>query len=452
MRGLVFLLAMGGLLPMAAVAPMVGVITYYWISFMSPQMEVWGIAAAPPWALLSVLATLVGCLVAREPKRLPANGMVVLIILFLILTSVSSLFALGPPDRVLDAWTQEVKTLLFLLVLAALLSDRHRIHALVWVMVISLGFYGVAGGLFAIATGGHARVWGPPNTIIGDNNQLAAALLIVLPLMNYLRLQSAHRIVRNGLAFAMLLVLLSVLASYSRGALVGLAAVGLFFWWNSRHRLLTGAIMALVLAIGLSFMPADWTDRMMTIDQYHQDASAEERLTVWREAFGIALARPFTGGGYKSTATPQVLHQFYPDAQQRAVHSIWFEVLSENGFPAFFVWLGMLLLGFVNVRRVRRLARRDPALAWADDLARMTHVSLIAFVSAGTFLSMGYYDLVFALLVALTATRDILRRAAVAEPAVAHPSSVPLLGGRARILRSARPGAVPAWRQRRIVR
>ena len=453
MRGLVFLLAMAGLLPMAAVAPMVGVIAYYWISFMSPQMEVWGIAAAPPWALLSVLATLIGCVVAREPKRLPANGMVVLVILFLILTSVSSLFALGPPELVLPAWTQEIKVLLFLLALASLLESRHRLHALIWVMVISLGFYGVAGGLFAIATGGHARVWGPPDSIIGDNNQLAAALLIVLPLMNYLRLQSAHRIVRNGLTVAMLLVLLSVLASYSRGALVGLAAMGLFFWWNSRHRLLTGAIMALALAVGLSFMPADWKDRMMTIDHYHQDASAENRLTVWGEAFGIALARPFTGGGYDSTKTAQVLHRFYPNAILRAAHSIWFEVLSENGFPAFFVWLGMLLLGFVNVRRVRRLARGDPALAWADDLARMTQVSLIAFVSAGTFLSIGYYDLFFALLIALAATRDVLRRAAAAaEPVVAHPSSVSLPGGRTRIVRPVRPGAIPAWRLRRIVR
>jgi putative inorganic carbon (hco3(-)) transporter len=434
MRGLVFLLAMGGLLPMAAVAPMVGVITYYWISFMSPQMELWGIAAAPPWALLSVLATLIGCLVAREPKRLPANAMVVLVILFLILTSISSLFALGPPDRVLQAWTQEIKVLLFLLVLAALLESRLRLHALIWVMVISLGFYGVVGGLFAIVTGGHDRVWGPPDSIIGDNNQLAVALLIVLPLMNYLRLHSAHGIVRKGLAIAMLLTFLSVLASYSRGALIGLAAMGLFLWWNSRHRLLTGAIMALVLAVGLSFMPADWTDRMMTIDHYQHDPSAEARLTVWGEAFGIALARPFTGGGYKSTVTPQVLHQFYPDAKIKAVHSIWFEVLSENGFPAFFVWLAMMLLGFLNVRRVRRLARGDPALAWAGDFARMAEVSLIAYLSAGSFLSMGYYDLTFALLVALAATRDILRRAASAQPASARPSSVPLPGPRARIV------------------
>ncbi len=450
MRGLIFLLAMGGLLPMAAIAPMAGVIAYYWISFMSPQMELWGIAAAPPWALLSVLATLVGCIVAREPKRLPANGMVLLVILFLILTSISSLFALGRPDRVLQAWTQEMKTLVFLLVLASLLSSRHRLHALIWVMVISLGFYGVVGGLFAIVTGGHDRIWGPPDSIIGDNNQLAVALLIVLPLMNYLRLHSAHAVVRKGLALAMLLTFLSVLASYSRGALLGLAVIGLFLWWHSRHRLFTGPLMVLLLALGLAFMPAGWKDRMMTIDHYSQDQSAEARLTVWGQAIGIALARPLTGAGYESTKTPQVLHQFYPNALARAVHSIWFEVLSENGFPAFFVWVGMLVLGFVNVRRIRRLARGDPTLAWAEDFARMAEVSLIAFVSAGSFLSMGYYDLTFALLVALAATRDLLRRASAT--AASHPWPVQRSGWRPRIVRPAQAGAIPSWRLRRIAR
>lgn len=453
MRGLIFLLGMGGLLPMAIAAPMVGLIAYCWVSFMSPQMLVWGIAASPPWALLSVLATLLGCFVAREPKRMPRNAMVWLVILFAILTSISSFAALGPADRVFEAWMRVVKTLFFLLVLAALLVNRRRIHALVWVIVISLGFYGVVGGLFAIMTGGNFRVWGPPDSIIGDNNQLATALLIALPLMNYLRLQSAHSVIRKGLVAAMVLTLIAVLASYSRGALVGLVGVALLLWWNGHHRLLTGLVMGVVLAIGLAAMPADWTERMTTIVHYQHDASAESRLTIWREAIGIAMARPLTGGGYKSTATPEVLHQFYPNATKLAVHSVWLEVLSENGFPAFFVWLAMLLLGFVNIRRIRRLARGDPARAWAEDLARMVQVSLVAYAIAGTFLSMGYYDVYFALLVALAATRDLLAQApAVARVGAAPKALLPALARRAQAVRPVRAGAIPAWRLRRLGR
>lgn len=459
MRGLILLLAMGGLLPMALATPMVGVLAYYWISFMSPQTEVWGIAAIPPWALLSGLATLVGCFVAREPKHWPKNGMIVPVILFLILTTISTAMALGPSSIVMHNWSQVAKTFVFLLVLAALLTERHRIHALVWVMVISLGFYGVTGGLFAIATGGKYRIFGAPDSIIGDNNQLAVALLMVLPLMNYLRLQSAHSLVRKGLIAAMLLTLIAIVASYSRGAFLGLAAVSVFFWWNSRHKLVMAVVMVVALAGVVSFMPADWVTRMDSISHYKKDASAEDRLIVWGQALGIALARPLTGGGYKSTTTASVLHKFYPHADIRAVHDVWLEVLSENGFPAFFVWLAMLLLGFLNIRRIRRLARGDPTLAWASDFAHMSQVTLIAFATAGSFLSMGYYDLYFALLVALAATKELVVRAAkTAEvstpvrpalgiapvPAVVRTGAVPKW--------AAQPNAVPRWRMKRLSR
>ena len=457
MRGLVLLLGMGGLLPMAIATPMVGVIAYYWISLMSPQMEVWGIAAVPPWALLSALATLLGCLVAREPKRLPRNAMIWLVILFLILTTISSLFALGPRELVLRQWSEVAKELVFVLVLAGLLTERHRIHALLWIMVISLGFYGVAGGLFAIVTGGRFHVFGPPDSIIGDNNMLAVALLMTLPLMNYLRLQSAHSVIRKGLMAAMVLTLFSIFASYSRGAFLGLAAVTVVFWWRSRHKLVTAVVMAVALFGAFTFMPASWTARMDTIVHYKQDASAQERLTVWHEALGIAHARPFTGGGYHSTSIASVLHQFYPGARPLAVHDIWLEVLSENGFPAFFVWLGMLLLGFLNIRRIRRLARGDPTLAWAEDLARMSQVTLIAFVTAGSFLSMGYYDFTWALLVTLAATREIIARAPKAVSAESDvrtpaPTFSPAFALSSRPASGPRPGAIPAWRLRRLSR
>lgn len=448
MRGLVFFLGMAGLLPAAVAAPMVGVIAYYWISFMSPQMEVWGFAAAPPWALLSVVATLLGCVIAREPKRWPRNGMIPLLILFLVLTTVATYFALGPQDRVIKAWSDVAKTIIFLLVLALLLSKRERIHALIWIMVLSLGFYGVVGGLFALVTGGQFRIFGPPDSIIGDNNQLAAALLVTLPLMNYLRLQSRHHLVRVGLAVAMGLTLLSILASYSRGAFLGLAVVSLFFWWNSKHKIAIGLAMVIVIGAGLAFMPASWTERMHSITDYKSDASAEDRLTVWHEAIGIAVARPLTGGGYKSTATAQVIHHFYPHARPLAVHSIWFEVLSENGFPAFAVWLSMMALGFINIRRIRKLARGDPATAWADDLGRMAKVSLIAFVTAGSFLSLGYYDLYLALLVALGATRDVVAYERVHMPSVAK-TRVQVAG---RIAQARSTMSPLSWRMRRVNR
>jgi len=422
---------------MAIRRPMVGVIAFEWISFMNPQQDAWGGTLADlPWAMLAAVATIIGCLISGESRRVSIDGMTILIVMFLSLISLSSVAALGPPDIVNPLYWLVFKSFAFLLVIGLLLSDQKRINALVWVMVISLGYYGVKGGIFTILTAGKNHVYGSDNSMIGDNNQLAVALLMTLPLMNYLRVSSAHRIVRFGVAVAMLLTFFSVLGSYSRGAFLALAAVAVLLWWNSRSKLLIGAALVVVLYVGINFMPQNWVQRMDTISTYQEDNSAQDRLIIWHEALSLALARPLTGAGFASTQTPSVLHQFFPSAHVRAVHSIWLQVLSDNGFPAFFVWVGMQILGFVNIRRIRRLARGHTAARWADDLARMAEVSMVAFLVGGSFLSLGYYDYDFAVLITLSATRRILE------------SEVREASGGAFDPSATKHGSI--WRQRRV--
>ena len=426
MRNLLLIAAMAGvLLPMSAARPFVGVLVWSWVSFMNPHRMIWGLAGDLPWAVMIFAATVIGCVVAREPKQFRLNSMNILIILFMVMISLTSLAALAPADMVDAKWATVMKTFLFLLITMALLTDRVRIHALIWVMVISVGFFGVRGGGFALMTGGAYKVFGPPDTMITDNNHLAAALLVTLPLMNYLRLQSRHRTVRIGLIGAMLLSLFAVLGSYSRGALIGLAAVSLFLWWHSSHKVASGLVFGVAIAAAISFMPQGWTDRMSTINASQQDESAEGRLMIWRASTKMALARPLTGAGFMGPYRQDIVSQFDPGVHARAVHSIYFEIIGEHGFPTFFIWLGMTLVGILNTARIMRIARKVPELEWCRDLARMSQVSIIAYLVAGAFLSLCYWDFYFTLLVALAATQQIaaeaLRQMAPARRGVAPP-------------------------------
>ena len=47
-------------------------------------------------------------------------------------------------------------------------------------------------------------------------------------------------------------------------------------------------------------------------------------------------------------------------------------------------------------------------MRWADDFAQMAEVAMVAFLVGGSFLSLGYYDYEFAILIAVAATRSIL--------------------------------------------
>jgi putative inorganic carbon (HCO3(-)) transporter len=393
------------LLPIIFVRPFVGVLLWSWVSFMNPHRLVYGgIAMAVPWAMLIFIATLVGCLLAREPKRFPVNTMTVLIAIFLVLINVTTVFALGPWDGVVHKWDGVFKVFLFLLVTAALLTNRRRIHALIWIMVLSMAFFGIKGGAFTLLGGGDNKVYGPESSIIRDNNHLATALLVSLPLMNLLRMESRHAIIRYGFVATMAITLFAVVGSYSRGALLALGAVTVYFWLKSSSKLITGSLMVVALIGAITFMPSNWMDRMNTIQEYQQDSSAKTRLEVWHTAWLMATSRPLVGGGFYATYTQPVVDRFNPGAGARAVHSIWFEVLGEHGFPTFFVWLGIIATGAVYARRIVKQASGVPGLEWCVNLAKMAQVSMIAYLTGGSFLSLCYWDYFFTILIAVGAT------------------------------------------------
>src|SRR3984957_1425587 len=403
MRSLALFCELIMLLPIAVVQPFVGVLLWCWVSFMNPHRLVYGgIALTIPWAACIFVATMIGCVVAREPKRFPVNAVTVLIIMFLVLISISSLFAMAPASTVYPKWDLTFKSFLFLLVTASLLTTRDRVHALIWIMVLSLAFFGIKGGAFTIIGGGVNKVYGPSNSMIADNNHLAAALLVGLPLMNYLRLESKHAIIRIGLALTMVLTLFSVVGSYSRGALLALGVMSFFLWLKTRNKLLSGIVIVVLLAVVIAFMPETWVARMHSIQDYEQDGSAVGRLNIWYASWVMAKSR-FFGSGFFGPYTQSVVDHFVSGVPARAVHSIWFEVLGEHGFLTFFVWAGIIVAGAVYARRIVKIAKDMPGLEWAVTFAKMAQVSTVAYCVGGSFLSLCYWDYYFTIVVTIAA-------------------------------------------------
>lgn len=453
MRDAAFALAMLALLGLALARPFVGILLWSWISFMNPHRLVWGMAGEQPWAMAVFGVTLLGCVLAGEVRRPAWNGVTVLLLALMLAFTATSLVALGDPADVWAKWDRTIKVLLGLLVTATMLTDRRRLQALIWVMVLSIGYFGVRGGIFALLTGGNYRVWGPEQTMIADNNHLAAAMLVTLPLMNFLRLHSAHAVVRLGLAVAMGLTLLATVASYSRGALLGLIAVTFVLWLRSSRKLASAGVLAVSLTGAIAFMPDAWMARMNTIGMPSQDESASERLVLWGISLDLALDRPLVGAGFAGPYTRAVVDRVAPGGPARAVHSIWFEALGEHGFPTFFLWVGLSVAGFVSATRLMSIARNRPDLRWAEDLGRMGQVAIVAYLVSGTFLSLSYWDFYWTLLLVL-ATAHGLARQALAEKELHHGHAVlPGHAGRHRLAgvvgRLSRPDRVVALRDAR---
>lgn len=432
MRDIALALFIFGMLPYILVRPYVGLLVWSWLGYMNPHRLCYGFAVTFPWVQLVAAVTLLSLLLSKERKRIPWSTTSVLLVTFLLWTGLTTFFAVVPASA-WDQWQRFAKVLVMVFVTLVLVNSRERMHALVWMIAVSLGYYGFRGGIFTILGGGASHVFGPPASFIADNNALALALCMTLPLMRYLQLHSVRKFVRIGLTAGMLLTGIAVLGTYSRGGLVALVIVCGALFLKSRGRL---AVVLIAVAVGFTayhFMPPQWTQRMGTLHDAQQTDSGETRIQSYKFAVNVALHRPLLGGGFNVYQSNSMWQRYGPEgATPRAIHSIYFRVLGEQGFPGLILFLALLFVSWRTCSQVRKRTREIPEERWAFDLASMLQVSLVAFMVAGTFLPMSYFDLAYqimalcALLIGhctqeLSLSHSIKTRSrAIPTPAVAH--------------------------------
>lgn len=413
MRDIVVAAIVFGSALVALKRPYVGVLVWAWISFMNPHRLTYGFAYDFPFAAVIAGATLIGLVFVREPKRLPMNSLVGVWILFSLWLCVSMLFALYP-ELAMEKWSRTMKIMLISFVTVMLMARQERLHWLVWITVLSLGFYGVKGGIFTLTnfTGGRQLVYGPEGSFIEENNALALALIMTLPLMRYLQVISENVWVKRGLLGAMLLTVISIVGSHSRGAFLAGIAMALYLWAKSENRVRIGVSLVLIVGLLAVVVPSNWVERMETIRTYDQDASALGRINAWWTAFHLSNARPLVGGGFNVLQRSETFARYAPDPSDvHDAHSIYFEVLGEQGYVGLLLFLTLGFLALRSGARIIRKTRDHPDLRWANRLAAMLQVSLIGYATGGAFLGLAYFDLYYHLVAMLLITQVLVSQA-----------------------------------------
>jgi probable O-glycosylation ligase (exosortase A-associated) len=405
MRALIVLAAFGSLLVLALVHPQVGLYAWGWLTLMQPHQEAWGLQGFR-LNLIVGLVTIVFWGLSREPKKLPPGPTTVLILAFTMWMVVVQIASLRPSYS-WDYFDQFIRVMIFVTLCLIMLNTKARLHAMIWILCISIGYYTVAGGIFTIFTGGAYHVFGPMNTMISDNNHLGAAAVFIIPLLNYLRIHTELRWIRISLILGIALTIFCVLGTQSRGAFIALALVAVLFWWRSRNRVML-AVVLVPLAFGaLSFMPESWFARMQTIEEAGQDASFQGRVDAWVIATKIALNNPLTGAGFRVPYLQEVADAYLSEPRQaRAAHSIYFEILGSMGFVGLALFVSIIAIAFRNASWIRGYTKNMAGLGWAYDLASMAQVSLMGFCVAGASMSIEFWEGGWLIMVILASLRS----------------------------------------------
>lgn len=404
-------------LPVALLFPHLGVLIYYWISYMAPQQLLW-VTASLPWAKLVFGAILLAAPFVRIKQKLPLNFVTISLIVFFLWCTLTTPFAIYK-DAAFTLWFDFAKVVAMCLLTMILMATRERLQALIWVIVISLGFYTVKGGVFVLVTAGNYHVLGPPNSPFTETNGFARAALMLAPLMYFLSLHSAHRYVRVGLRVAVVLTLLALMGTGSRGGFLGLAAALFVFFLYSRRKakLVLGGIVMLALLVAV--LPKQrlegWTERMSTIDNFEHVTTAQQRFKAWHYAMDMAADHPILGGGFGSfNGNVGILAN--PEEALNA-HSNYFQVLGDQGYVGLMLYL---LLGFATLlaqRRIYRAARGRPDLYWARDLAILLQIDATGYFVGGLTVNHPYIELYYSLIAITVICGALVRRALAAPPA-----------------------------------
>jgi O-antigen ligase len=395
--------------------------------------------------MLALGGGLLTLLIRRDLLHFPLRGQLMLVVL--------GLMALGTPFATNRYWafiqTRDFALFLFgaLVPLMSFVNTYARLRRLVTVLIaihIPLAIYGITHDGIGIGS------------FLGDENDFCLALNIIIPyaFFSLYFVRGGHK--RAFLLLTSGLLLVAIVSTSSRGGFVGLLAVGIYCWLASHRKMVSMFVIALIAVPILAMTPAGyWTEIGTISTATENDDTGAKRLYYWNIAWEIFKDHPVVGVGptnYRWTA-PQYESAGREAMGQhiwgRAVHSLFYTLLSELGVVGTLLVVALLVLNFRENRRVRRAyallsqarapSERLQKLYVLSMLTRANDAALVAYLVTGAFLSVLYYPhlwLQVSIGIVLTRTANALMAEPDAE--AEDPARAPAPRAYSAVLRPAR--------------
>jgi O-antigen ligase len=183
-----------------------------------------------------------------------------------------------------------------------------------------------------------------------------------------------------------------MLATFSRGALVGIGA--LLVWGIVTRRIplwvVTGGVVSALVVVALAFtLWKPLIDVALHQKSHVANSNTESREVFWGAAIKLSERRPLTGvgpGRFPTEATPLLSNNVGGALEHPVTHNTYLQILSEEGLPALLLFLAYLIGAWVLLRKVGQQATLDVD----RDLQRLVtalQASLVIAVVSAFFLS-----------------------------------------------------------------
>lgn len=369
---------------------------YLWIAYFRPESWAW----SDIFVTLNLSYFAGAYLVLRvvmSGTALRITGRSALLFLYLGWALLSTTQGLNV-DYSFGYWWEFAKAVIVTYLLTCVITTAADLRLVMLVITASLGFEAVKQGWAQLILNP-----GAPNVnripFLGDNNLVAVGMSMLLPMVAALGATATQKWQRRAFQFVSIGVLYRAISTYSRGGLLALGAVGGMHFWRSPYKLRTLAAVVLALAVIVPVLPQEYWDRMSTITAApdERDASQIGRLHFWQVALVMAEDHPVLGIGHRGYEAAYDDYD-WTDGElgtKRAVHSAWFGVLAEAGYPGLLLYIAIVVSSLLACRRVRLSAKRGEIPGPLGAYAVGFETALVAFVVGGSFVSFQYSEMLW---------------------------------------------------------
>lgn len=228
-------------------------------------------------------------------------------------------------------------------------------------------------------------------SLLGDPNDLALVLLYPMAFAIATFLESSLSKFERLFSFSTFCILFyALLATQSRGGLLGFLAVASIFAYNRvRSKVLLIGVGSIALMI--LFVVAGISERSSGgAAEEGIDESAMGRLYAWEAAWNMALDNPIFGVGINNFFHNYFFYSTHWDGLNHAVHSTWFGVLAESGFLGLALFASLIvstLLMSFKMQKTLSDHEYSPGIRVAINAAP---AGIVGFIVSGTFLTQGF--------------------------------------------------------------
>lgn len=373
--------------------PFSGLILYLLVEYMRPGDAFPSLASWRPALIVAVL-TMIGLVIARwkdrSQKIVWSNQSWVLV--GFIATMLISIVTAIWKSQALKVTIDVAKIWIVFLLMTNLLTTPRRLKQIIWVMIL-LGFYLACRSVIIYQRTGDFAT-GPGEGFLGDRNDLAMAMLVLLPIAGSM-FQSAEKLGERILAGSTFIALIAgIISTFSRGGFVGLLCVLLGMVLLARQRAIAFITLASLLAIAWYVSPDSYKERILSISQYQKDESAQNRLYAWRAARAMFHDRPFfgVGPGNFETAYGRIYRPPGAPGIWRAPHSIYFECIAELGIAGC-LFFGLLIgLTYLDCLKIYLSRVSHQVTNFERRMAAGLALGMTGYLASATFLSALLYS------------------------------------------------------------